>query len=49
MALFTETGDFSGFLKGDVYAHYLEIAPVESSSSDKINRLSITKAGNLHL
>ena len=49
MALITETGDFNRFPKGDVYAHYLGLAPGESSSSDKVKRLSITKAGNSHL
>lgn len=49
MALIAETGDFSRFPKGDIYAHYLGLAPGENSSSDKVNRLSITKAGNTHL
>ncbi len=44
-----ETGDFARFAKGNVYAAYLGLAPGEHSSSDDINRLGITKAGNSHL
>ena len=44
-----ETGDFARFVKGNVYAAYLGLAPGENSSSDNINRLEITKAGNSHL
>lgn len=44
-----ETGDFARFAKGNIYAAYLGLTPGESSSSDDINRLSITKAGNSHL
>jgi transposase len=49
LSLIVETGDFERFAKGNVYAAYLGLAPGEDSSSDKINRLGITKAGNSHL
>ena len=44
-----ETGDFPRFAKGNIYSAYLGQVPGEDSSSDSINRLSITKAGNSHL
>lgn len=44
-----ETGDFQRFAKGNIYAAYPGLAPGEDSSSDNINRLPITKAGNSHL
>ena len=49
LSLIVETGDFERFAKGNVYAAYLGLAPGEKSSSDNINRLGITKAGNRHL
>lgn len=49
LSLIVETGDFSRFAKGNVYAAYLGLAPGENSSSDRINRTGITKAGNSHL
>ena len=49
LSLIVETGDFNRFAKGNAYAAYLGLAPGEYSSSDKINRLGITKAGNCHL
>ncbi len=49
LSLIVETGDFVRFAKGNVYAAYLGLAPGEHSSSDDINRLGITKAGNSHL
>ena len=49
LSLIVETGDFDRFAKGNVYAAYLGLAPGERSSSDNINRLGITKAGNQHL
>ena len=48
LSLIVETGDFSRFAKGNIYAAYLGMAPGESSSSDKINRTGVTKAGNKH-
>ncbi len=49
LSLIVETGDFTRFAKGNVYAAYLGLVPGEHSSSVKINRLGITKAGNSHL
>jgi transposase len=49
LSLIVETGDFARFNKGNVYAAYLGLAPGEHSSSDDMNRLGITKAGNSHL
>ena len=49
LSLIVETGDFARFAKGNVYAAYLGLAPGENSSSDNVNRLGITKAGNSHL
>lgn len=49
LSLIVETGDFMRFAKGNVYAAYLGLAPGEHSSSDDINRLRITKAGNKNL
>ena len=49
LSLIVETGDFIRFAKGNTYAAYLGLAPGEHSSSDSVNRLGITKAGNSHL
>ncbi|MDC7290226.1 IS110 family transposase [Blautia schinkii] len=49
LAAIVETGDFSRFPKGNVYASYLGLAPGEDSSSDDINRGGISKAGNSHV
>ena len=49
LSLMVETGDFTRFAKGNVYAAYLGMAPGEHSSAVKVNRLGITKAGNSHL
>lgn len=49
LSCLVETGDFQRFAKGNIYAAYLGLVPGEDSSSDQINRLSITKAGNSHL
>ncbi len=49
LSLIVESGDFARFLKGNLYAAYLGLAPGEHSSSDDTNRLGITKAGNSHL
>ena len=48
MSLIVETGDFSRFVKGNIYSAYLGLVPGEASSSTDINRLCITKAGNKH-
>ena len=49
LSLIVETGDFRRFKKGNMYACFLGLTPGEDSSSDSVNRLSITKAGNSHL
>ena len=49
LSLLVETGDFKRFAKGNIYAAFLGLAPGEHSSSQNINRLSISKAGNAHL
>ena len=49
LSLVVETGDFTRFAKGNVYAAYLGLVPGEHSSAENVNRLSITKAGNSHL
>ena len=49
LSLIVETGDFKRFAKGNTYAAFLGLAPGERSSSAKVNRLSISKAGNKHL
>ena len=49
LSLIVETSDFNRFAKASDYAAYLGLVPGEDSSSDNINRLSITKAGNAHL
>ena len=49
LSLIVETGDFNRFRKGNTYAAFLGLTPSESSSGEKTNRGSITKAGNSHL
>ena len=49
LSLIVETGDFSRFAKGNIYAAFLGLLPGEDSSGPHINRLGITKAGNSHL
>lgn len=49
LSLIVETGDFERFAKGSAYAAFLGLVPGEHSSSENINRLKITKAGNTHL
>lgn len=49
LSLIVETGDFSRFGKGSIYAAFLGLAPGESSSGEHIRRTGITKAGNTHL
>ena len=44
-----ETSDFNRFKKANSYSAYIGVVPGEDSSSDSVNRLSITKAGNCHL
>ena len=49
LSLIVETGDFKRFAKGNTYTAFLGLAPGEHSSSTKVNRLGISKAGNTHL
>ena len=49
LSLIVETGDYTRFQKGNIYAAYLGLAPGEDSSAEKVKRLGITKAGNGHL
>lgn len=49
LSIIVETGDFKRFRKGGSYASYLGLVPGEDSSSEKVKRLSITKAGNTHI
>ena len=45
----TEIGDFNRFEKAPKFSSFLGLVPSEDSSGDKVNRFSITKAGNSHL
>ena len=47
--MIVETGDFTRFAKGNIYAAYLGLAPGENSSGPKTNRTGLLKAGNSHL
>ena len=49
LSLIVETGDFTRFRKGNIYAAYLGLAPGEHSSAESGGHLGITKAGNSHL
>jgi len=49
LSLIVETGDFKRFAKGNIYAAFLGLAPGERSSSTNVNRLGISKGGNVHL
>jgi len=49
LSLIVETGDFSRFAKGNIYAAFLGLAPGENSSGLKTNRMGLSKAGNGHL
>lgn len=49
LSLIVETGDFTRFAKGNIYAAFLGLAPGERSSGEKISRTGISKAGNSHL
>lgn len=49
LSLIVETGDFSRFAKGNIYAAYLGLAPGEHSSGNHTLRTGISKAGNTHL
>ena len=49
LSMIVEIGDFERFEKAPKFAGFLGLVPSEDSSSDDINRYSITKAGNSHL
>ena len=49
LSLAVEVGDFNRFEKASKFAAFLGLVPGENSTSDSVNRLSITKAGNSHL
>lgn len=49
LSLIVETGDFGRFVKGNIYAAFLGLAPGEDSSGPKTNRTGLSKAGNGHL
>lgn len=49
LSLIVETGDFTRFAKGNIYAAFLGLAPGEDSSGPKTNRTGLSKAGNSHL
>jgi len=49
LALVVETGDFTRFRKGSLYAAYLGLVPGEDSSGADIHHKKISKAGNVHL
>lgn len=49
LSMIVEIGDFERFEKVPKFAGFLGLVPSGNSSSDDINRYSITKAGNSHL
>lgn len=49
MSLLSEVGDFSRFENAQKFSSFIGLIPKEHSSSEKVNRSSITKAGNNHL
>lgn len=49
LAIIVETGDFARFAAADKYSGFLGLVPGEDSSSENVNHLGITKAGNVHL
>lgn len=49
LSMIVEIGDFDRFEKAPKFAGFLGLVPSEDSSSEDINRYSITKAGNSHL
>ena len=44
-----DVGDFERFEKASKFASFLGLVPSEDSSDTRVNRYSITKAGNSHL
>ncbi len=49
LSMVVEIGDFKRFEKAPKFAGFLGLVPSEDSSGGKVNRFSITKAGNSHL
>ena len=49
LSMIVEVGDFERFEKAPKFAAFLGLVPSEDSSDQRINRYSITKAGNSHL
>ena len=49
LSMIVEVGDFERFEKAPKFAAFLGLVPSEDSSNTKVNRYSITKAGNSHL
>lgn len=49
LATMVEVGDFQRFSSADRFASYIGLVPGEDSSSESVNRLGITKAGNTHV
>lgn len=49
LSLLVEIGDFRRFSSAKEFSAYVGLVPGEDSSSDNINRLPITKAGNKHV
>ena len=49
LATMVEVGDFQRFPSAERFASYIGLVPGEDSSSDSVNRLGITKAGNTHV
>ena len=49
LSMIVEIGDFERFEKIPKFASFLGLVPSEDSSDTRVNRYSITKAGNSHL
>ena len=49
LATMVEVGDFQRFASANQFASYIGLVPGEDSSSESVNRLGITKAGNTHV
>lgn len=49
LATMVEVGDFHRFASANQFASYIGLVPGEDSSSESVNRLGITKAGNAHV
>ena len=49
LSMIVEVGDFERFEKAPKFASFLGLVPSEDTSDTRVNRYSITKAGNSHL